>query len=204
MTHTEKQLGLVRAAFHRGADHASEALTRWIDRPAHVAFDAFEQLALDDAMNVLGPENEPICCCTSAMSGLLTGHLVLAFDDASGLALADMLLGQERGTATEWNELETSAALETCNIVCCAYLNALLQVLGHEGDEPGELLPSPPHFARDFAASLLEFTLMEQLVTGDNVLLARTHFQIDGAPVEWTFLLVPSPESMSKLHMETP
>jgi chemotaxis protein CheC len=199
-----RQLDLVRAAFHRGADHASDALGRWIGRPAHISFDSIEPLPLDEAMGVLGGTEEPICCCTAAMTGYLTGHLLLAFDDASGLALADMLLGQTRGTAVAWNDLETSAALETCNIVCCAYLNALVQVLGHDGDEPETLLPSPPRFARDFPASLLEFALMDQLVVHDDVLLARTRFEIDGAPVDWTLLFVPDAESMSKLHVDAP
>jgi len=202
MNQAERQVHLVQAAFHRGADHASEALERWIGRPARITFDAIEQIPLDEAMGVLGPADEPICCCTAEMTGRLTGHLVLAFDDTSGLALADMLLGHERGTATQWDEMATSAALETCNIVWCAYLNALAPMLSRAPGEPEELLPSPPRFGRDFAASLLQFTLMEQIVASDQVLLSRTHFQIDGTAVDWTLLFVPDAASMSKLHVD--
>ena len=51
---------------------------------------------------------------------------------------------------------------------------------------------------RDFA--LLEFALMGQIVETDHVLFARTHFRIDGSPVDWTLLFVPDTASMAKLH----
>jgi membrane-anchored protein YejM (alkaline phosphatase superfamily) len=40
---------------------------------------------------------------------------------------------------------------------------------------------------------------MGQIVATDHVLLARTKFHIAGVPVDWTLLLVPDAESMSRL-----
>ena len=147
---------------------------------------------------LLAAGDEPICFCSAEMNGLLTGEMILAFDDASGLALADMLLDQPQGTTTEWTEMATSAALETTNILCCAYLNSLSESLAGAG-ESSELLPSPPRFSREFAESLLEFALMGQAIASDQVILARTRFEIDGTPVNWTLLFVPDAESMSRL-----
>jgi chemotaxis protein CheC len=204
MTIAGRQLEIIQTVLHQVADEASDALGRWIDRPARIAFDAFEQLAIDEATSVLGASDEPICCCAAEVTGRLSGHLVLAFDDASGLALADMLLDQPRGTATGWGDLETSAALETTNIVCCAYLNALVRALPAAPGEPEALLPSPPRFARDFAESLLQFALMDQIVMSDHALLARTEFHIDETPVDWTLLFVPDAGSMDKLNVDAP
>ena len=50
----------------------------------------------------------------------LDGQILLVFEDAAGLALADLLLRQPLGTSTAWGELERSAADETANIVGCA------------------------------------------------------------------------------------
>jgi len=198
------QLDLIKNALHHGADEASDALSRWIDRPTRISLDAFEQVALEDTPTMLGPPDEPICFCRAEMTGRLHGHLILAFDDASGLALADLLLDQAPGTATEWSEMEQSAALETTNIVCCAYLNALLRTLPPSPGEAEELIPSPPVFARDFAESLIEFALMDQIVMSDDVLLARTEFRIDGSPVDWTLLVVPDAASLESLSVGTP
>ena len=192
------QLATLQASFHQGSAEASQALAKWIGKPSVVEIDTLEQLPLEEATGVLGAGDEPICFCSAEMNGLLTGELILAFDDASGLALADMLLDQPQGTNDEWTEMATSAALETTNILCCAYLNSLSKSFSR-ADKSSELLPSPPRFSRDFAESLLEFALMGQAIASDLIILARTRFEIDATPVNWTLLFVPDAQSMSRL-----
>ena len=198
-----EQLDAFRRAFHEGASEASTALGRWIDKPTRISFDVVEQLPLEEATRVLGSEGEPVCFCVAEMTGRLTGQLILAFSDASGLALADLLLGQQRGTADAWGQMETSAALETANILCCAFLNSLYRNFRAEPSATSatsEMLPTPPRFSRDYAESLIEFAVMAQVVATDHVLVAQTEFQIDGDPVDWTLLFVPDAESMTTLR----
>ena len=195
------QLAALRAAFHRGSAVASQALAKWIGKPTVVEIDSFEQLPFEEATGLLtldeAATNEPICFCATEMNGLLTGEMVLAFDDASGLALTDMLLDNSSGTTVEWTEVAISAAEETTNILCCAYLGSLCDSLSSDGS--CELLPSPPRFSRDFAECLLEFAVMGQAVASDQILLARTRFEIDRMPVQWTLLFVPDAPSMARL-----
>jgi chemotaxis protein CheC len=200
---SDAQLAALGRVLHAGATEASTALSGWIGRPTAVIADAVTQLSLQDSTSALGEGDEPICFCVVELSGVLAGCMILAFDDPSGLALADLLLGQARGTATEWGEMETSAALETTNIVCCAYLNALSRAFPHGADSGAgdpEMVPTPPTFSRDYASSLLEFALIGQAVESDQVLLTRTKFQIDGEPVDWQLLLVPDAASMANLR----
>ena len=192
------QLAALRASFHLGSAEASQALAKWIGKPSVIEIDSLEQLPLEEATGLLAGGDEPICFCAVEMSGLLTGELILAFDDASGFALADMLLDQPQGTTDEWTEMAISAALETTNILSCAYLNSLSTSFSQAG-QSGELLPSPPKFSRDFAESLLEFALMGQAIASDQVILTRTRFEIDATPVNWTLLFVPTAESMWRL-----
>lgn len=195
-----EQLDAFRSLFHEGAAEASTALEQWIDKPTRISFDVVEQLPLEEATRVLGSEGEPICFCVAQMTGRLTGQLILAFSDASGLALADLLLNQPRGTAGVWGQMETSAALETANILACAFLNSLYRTFPADPTAASELLPTPPRFSRDYAASLIEFAVMAQVVATDHVLVAQTEFQIDGDPVDWTLLFVPDADSMMTLR----
>jgi len=192
------QLAALRSSFHQGSAEASQALAQWIGKPSVIELDSLEQLPLEEATGLLAAGDEPICFCSAEMQGLLTGEMILAFDDASGLALADMLLDQPPLTTSEWTEMAMSAALETTNILCCAYLNSLARSFSKSG-ESSELLPSPPRFSREFAESLLEFALMGQAMASDQVILARTKFEIDGTPVNWTLLFGPDAPSMSRL-----
>lgn len=199
----DEQLRAFGRVLHAGAAEASQALTGWTGRQTQITLDAVEQLSLHDATGVLGDDDAPMCFCVVELAGVVTGCMVLAFDDESGLALADLLMDQSRGTASEWGEMETSAALETTNIVCCAYLNALSRTFPHvpaDNEADPAMVPTPPRFSRDFASSLLEFALMGQIVASDQVLLARTQFHIDGEPVDWKLLFVPDAASMALLR----
>jgi chemotaxis protein CheC len=122
--------------------------------------------------------------------------LVVAFEQESGLALADILMGRPLGTSTQWSELERSAALETTNIVGCAYLNSLSSHLP-ESRVTGEMIPSPPEFRQDFAASLLEALLLDQALYSDQVLVIRSQFTRDQTQLCWHLMLVPDLESLS-------
>jgi len=201
---TDSQLEQLTTLFQRGADDASDALTRWLDRPARVSVNQVEQIPLSAASGALGDPEQPVCCCIMGLTGRVTGQLILANSDASGLQLADMLLGRQVGTSTGWTEYERSAALETANIVGCAYLNALFRSFAVADADEEELLPSPPRFVRDFADAVLQFALMDQATNSDIVLLTRTEFHIEQSPVDCSLLLVPDAHSLEALRDALP
>ena len=153
---SDSQLQHLAEALHLGAGQASRAMATWLSVPSLVEIDSVEQLPISDAADVLGSPEQTLCFCSLEMTGALTGQIVLAFDDQSGLSLTDLLLNHPVSTATEWGEVEQSAALETTNIIGTAYLNALSRSLSGPDGDSLELLPSPPIFQREFAESLLQ------------------------------------------------
>jgi chemotaxis protein CheC len=193
----EMQLNSLQNSLHQGSVRASETLAKWIGKPAVIEIDFLEQLPLEDATGTLAGSDQPVCYCSMTVQGFFTGEMILVFDDASGLALADLLLDQPRGTAQTWTELATSAALETTNILCCAYLNSLSESFPNARTST-ELVPQPPRFNREYAESLMQFALMSQAMEFDNVILAKTRFTIENRLVNWTLLFVPDAETMSR------
>lgn len=189
----------LRSIFDRGAEGASDALSRWLGRPVRLLVSVVDRSDLASAGDLIGPADDLVAACTMGLSGRLDGMLLLVFEDRSGLALADVLLSRPIGTTTEWGELERSAAMETANIVGCAYLNALADAI--PDGEGGDLVPTPPEFRHEFAGSLLEFAFMGQAVEQDEVLLVRTEFAGgSGLPaLRWTLLFVPGPSTAAKL-----
>ncbi|AGA24755.1 chemotaxis protein CheC, inhibitor of MCP methylation [Singulisphaera acidiphila] len=195
---TELQKRLLTLVFERGAGDASRALSRWLGRDVRLDVNEVE---LADAASLLGPADALVASCSMDLTGRLTGQLLLVFEDQAGMALADLLLRRPLGTSTSWDELERSAACETANIVGCAYLNSLaahLPLVGPTGPET-PLLPSPPTFRHEFAASLIEFALMDQAMEADRLLLVKSRFTADGAALHWSLLFVPSGESLRTL-----
>lgn len=194
----DQQLAVLTILFRHGADEASVALSKWLGRSAHISVEQVEQIPLTSATSVLGNSDAPVCSCAMTMKGRIAGQLILVFDDVSGLALADLLLGHPVGATTRWGEMEQSAALETANIIGCAYLNALAKYC-HDGAASHEMLPTPPRFARDFAEALMQFALMNQAMASDVVFLTRTEFRMDDAPVHWNLLFVPDADCLPAL-----
>ena len=196
---TSGQLERLTQAFHSGAATGSQAIQGWLMAPAVISIDSADECPLDMATAVLGESGNVVGMCVMQMEGTLTGQMVLAFDDQSGLSLTDLLLGNPPGTATEWGEVEISSALESMNILGSSYLNGMSNFLSKSSNETVSLIPSPPVFYRDFAESLLQTAFMEQAAAGSHVLFARARFELHGRPLNWTFLLIPDPGSLMKL-----
>jgi chemotaxis protein CheC len=199
---TETQRRLLTTIFERGADSAAQALTRWLSRPCRLTLGAIEQVPLETACELLGPGDSLLAAAAMQVFGALRGEILLVFEDRAGLALVDVLLRQPPGTTETWGELEQSAACETANIVGCAYLNSLAAHLPArvEGDDAANAItPGPPGFRHEFAASLLEFALMDQAAASDHLLVIETTFTADGATLDWTLLFVPDGESLQML-----
>jgi chemotaxis protein CheY-P-specific phosphatase CheC len=196
---TPRQIAQLTNAFHRGAAESSLALGHWLNASVTLSIDAVDQCPLEVAISVLGAGENPVCVSLMEMEGTLAGHMLLAFDDASGLAIPDLLMTRVPGTSSQWSDLEISCVQETMNIAGSAYLNGVARDLTERSGQSIELIPSPPHFLRDFAESLLESAFMDQALAVNDVVFARTRFDLAGQPLRWTFLLIPNPESLKIL-----
>ena len=192
----DRQRRLLKTILERGADGASSALSRWLGCPVRLEVGEVDQVEVEAATEAIGPGETLVAACAMAVAGRVSGLLILAFEDESGLALADLLQRLPIGTTTAWGELERSAAQETANIVGCAYHTALAS---HLPGGSGSIEPGPPDFRHEFAASLLEFALLDQATRADRVLLVQTRFLAEPAELRWTLLLIPSAEALADL-----
>ena len=87
-----------------------------------------------------------------------------------------------------------SAALETANIIACSYLNALSAAYQEQGigQVEAQLLPGPPRFALDYAASLSEFLLADVPESLDGVMVSQSRMQLEKtATSDWGLVWIP-------------
>jgi chemotaxis protein CheC len=181
------------------AEGGSEALAKWLDLPAVMHVDEIIQCSIEEALHCLGDEEEAINVCVMGLDGTLKGLMVLAFDDESGLKLADLILSRSGEESIAWGEVEVSAALESMNILGCAYLNRLAEHLNRRADDSVVLMPTPPEFSRDFAGALIEGLFMDQIARGCDAFYVQTRFTVSGHTMQWTFLIIPEETSRQQL-----
>jgi len=202
----QQQLEMLSSYIRIGSVDASGALSTWLGRAVQVSVEQLEAVSLEIAADQLGSADETVCACCMRVSGGISGQLLLGFDDASGLLLCDTLLMRETRSET-WGELEISAALETTNIVGCAFLNSLsrdfpastLDLVLRQKPIDSTWIPSPPVFVRDYAAAIMQFALMDQACELEEILVAQIRFALDSTPIGWRLLLIPDANVLGTL-----
>ena len=94
---TDTHRRLLRMIFDRGAEEASQALSKWLGEEVRLAISDVELVELDGRPSCSGPPETLVAACAMELTGRLTGSLILVFEDRSGLALVDLLLHQAGG-----------------------------------------------------------------------------------------------------------
>ena len=186
---TTQTLSQQQDIFRHAAVEASAALSTWLGRPTAIAINEVVALPLQEAVGMLGLDDTPLVACAMHITGPFTGLLVLTCDDASGLALAEMILTGAGQTDGAWGELQQSAIVETANIIGCAYLNTVARPTVSGG--AAAIMPSPPWFVLDYAATVMESIVMTQAASSDTVFLTHSDFLIEGSPVTCSLIFVP-------------
>ena len=187
-------------AVHRGAAECSQAISAWCAAPLTMTVERVGQSTLQQATGLLGNGETAVCACLMGMQGSCAGQMLLGFEDASGLTLADLILGRPDAGTSVWGEVEISAAMETMNIAGSAFLNGLATELAERSGQPIRLLPTPPVFLRDYAASLLQSAFMNQALSDSLLVYTETRFELCGRPLAWTFLWIPDADSLDDLR----
>lgn len=173
---------------------ASVAMCRWTDGVITLSLDEVQEISLEEVCAALHLEDQLLVMIVLTLPGPVGGVMILAFDEENARHLAASLLRQPMGKG-EWSELEQSALMETGNILGCAYMNALARLINRE------LVPSPPYFVQDYAASVVEQALVTQAMTSNTALVCRTGFRREGEQLDWWVMFLPTTEMRQAMEM---
>jgi len=174
-----------------GAFKASRALSKWFRRGVRITTEGFEKTPISQiSESLMETAEQEVVALHMRLEGELRGHVLLCFPLDTAMTLVDVLMGQPPGTTTELGEMEQSCLQETANILSSSFVNSIAGWLGISA------IPGAPQFAMDMACAVLEPVLIEQAMVSDEILSARTVFIMDGAWVDWTFFILPTPETM--------
>lgn len=174
-----------------GAFKASRALSKWFRRGVRITTEGFEKTPISKVSeSLLDDADQEVVALHMLLEGELRGHVLLSFPIETANSLVDVLLGQPKGTTTHLGEMEKSCLQETANILSSSFINSIAGWLGVSA------IPGAPEFAMDMACAVLQPLLIEQAMVSDEILSTRTVFMMDGIWVDWTFLILPTPETM--------
>ena len=173
---------------------ASQAMQQWTGQSVCLSLDNLLEVSLEEAAASLEVSDEPLAMVVLGIDEKYGGQLILAFGEQEADALAYSLAGVEDTSTPDGAALRESALMETGNILGCAYVNAISDVVDIE------LVPTPPHFVQDFGSSVLSHALVEQTMAGGNAIVCHTHFVCDGQELRWNVFFLPARQLQNELE----
>ena len=178
------KIGRVFSAAH---DRAAKALHQWSDENIELELRGLLHVPMESVADALNINDEISTMVVLLLEGELNGEFVLTFDFEGAKRVASVLLNEKVNYEPEMTSWEIAALNETGNIVCCAYLNEITNLIGEE------LIPGPPHFIRDFGRSVIQQALMSQAMLSDQVMISNTCFHSRLFDITGSVLFVPGP-----------
>ena len=162
---TELERDALREIGHIGAAHASKALSKIIGQRINVGVPIVTATPLMQLPAVLGNREELIVGVYLPVTGDLEGSVLLVFPQQSALALSDLLMGREVGTAKTLEEIDKSALMEVGNILSAHCLTALSEFLGLR------LVGRIPDLARDMVGAVIDSIIIKHSQRAEQALV---------------------------------
>ncbi|MCC7474206.1 MAG: chemotaxis protein CheC [Pirellulales bacterium] len=183
-----------KAFFATATEEASTALAVWTHGDVVLSVDEISETSLSEVALSLRLSEELVTLVRFGIDGDYGGQLLLSFDDDNARSLIQSLLRRPASNGGHWSPLELSALAETGNILASIYMNHLTELTGTR------LWPTPPDVMRDYAMSVVQQAVLSQAQCEDRVMLCKTRFECMGQDVEWSLVLIPSPELMQVIE----
>jgi len=175
---------------------ASRALSKWFKKGVRLTTDGFQSVPIGEAASAAGDPEEAVVAVHMTLEGDISGDLLLIFPEKTALALVDIMIGAPEGTSSSIGELEASCLQETGNIVGSSFTNCVASWLKLQ------CIPASPTVVHDLACAVVEPLLVAQAEIGDEALMTKTEFELDGQQLDWAFLLLPSTSALDVMRKQ--
>jgi chemotaxis protein CheC len=128
---TSEQLDALREIGNIGAGNAASALGQLLGKQISISVPNLTLLNVDEvSTSKLLPHSDDIGIAVSSnILGTLAGGMIVLYSQKSALLMIDILMHRKIGSTKFFNIMDASALAEGSNILCCSYLNAVVEFL---------------------------------------------------------------------------
>ncbi len=184
-----KQLDALTEVANIGGGHAATSLSQLIGKKVMIRVPKLYTGQLEEVILKIADPNDIVASVLLYFLGDLTGRtlLIYPYDDAQELTKLLMPENEENTI-----ELQESLLKEVSNILSCAYMNALGDLLGLL------ILPSVPGMIIDMVGAVLSSVIVEFGNEKDFIFCIETQFDFGdfNQPLSAFFLLLPDNSSL--------
>ncbi|MFH1542426.1 MAG: chemotaxis protein CheC [bacterium] len=189
----EKQIDALKEVGTVGAGHAAIAMSQMLQAKINMAVVKVEVVPSVDLNKSIGGDDMLAAGVYIQTLGDLQGGLVMIFEEAHAIKLANLLLSKYGQKATMLTEASLSAIKEVCNIISGSYLSALSQLI------PFKMAMSVPKFTIGQLGTILNGIFDEITQKKGESFGLVTEFVESTNQIKGYFLFLPKLESLDKI-----
>ncbi len=181
-----------------GSGHAVTALSTMLAQPVNMSIPSVSIVSNNEVYESLGRSDFNMVRIELALSGEMTGSIMLLMPDRVACVLAGTLIGSELDDISQIDELGFSALMELSNIMCASFVNAIVDMTGMNIDI------SPPTLTTDKLRSIMSqpsgFLPSTNDMTGERFsLYIKNELELSGKTTPANVLLFPDMQSLNNL-----
>jgi chemotaxis protein CheC len=152
-TLTKEGLAALEKMAGEGAEKASDALSKLIDKPISVETLAVRAIPVEKIPETIGSPEDMVTTIIMEVRGEVSGNIMLVYPRQSAINVADLLSKRQLGSTTQLSILDNSALKESGNIIAGSFLAALSDYLKLN------MVESIPDLASDMLKATVDFVL---------------------------------------------
>ena len=176
-----------------GLGNAATSLANMLNKKVDMKVPNTKFVSMVETMEMVGGLEEVVSCVALRVEGDITAQVLFVFDEKSSYYLIDMLMGMDKGTTTQMDEVSKSAIKEIANILTGAFLSAISTMTGLK------IKPNVPMFAFDMLGAVLSTSLIEGGYVDDHILVIETVMFEKEKNINGKFFFIAKKESLNKL-----
>lgn len=190
---TETHMDVLKEIGNIGLGNAATALATMVNKRIDMAVPQSRFLSLEEVMDLVGGSEEAVCCVNLRLDGDVPGQILFVFNLESTYNLVDMLMGMEKGTTQELDEMGESVVKEIGNVLTGSFLSAIGTMTGLN------MAPTVPMFAADMLGAVLSASLIAGGYVEEHILMIETLLFEDFEQIKGHFFLITEQDAVNTL-----
>lgn len=190
---TDTHMDVLKEIGNIGLGNAATALATMVNRRIDMAVPQSKFLSLEEVMQLIGGLEEVVSCVSLGLEGDVPGQILFLFNQESTFNLIDMLMGFDKGTTQQMDEMGESVVKEIGNVLTGSFLGAISTMTGLN------MIPTVPMFATDMLGAVLSTSMVAGGYVADHILMIETLLFEDKESIKGHFFLITTEGSLDTL-----
>jgi chemotaxis protein CheC len=189
------QMDALREISNIGAGHAATALSELTGQKVIINIPVINVYPLNDIITKAAAPEELVVGIQIGLSGPITGRTLLLFTEDEARSFAACLMGQSNGASQNLDAAAESALREANNILTCAYMNALGDMMGFV------VIPTTPQLVAGKPGEVLDGLLAQGQSASDLAVSINNEFRFldRNAVFRGFYLLLSDAQSLTNI-----